>query len=301
MQAWAQSTLGLRGEGDDEDIHRTDEPFEAGAMHTAMSLRQIFIDHLRTGGGEAELISRYRQASVRDRMDGLAPTGPFAAGAERRALSVLRSWLAAVVDLAGERPGCTSYGFGRVAEGRAIGQLAPAIAIEAAGVPLYLYGQTGAIVGSAAVGSLMLVTGDSFSPRHWIRLLFDTTVLAAAGVIDGEHTITSLSRSGKLERYRLGQLDADSARAHLASLASELLTGNHNYLLPCEVSWPAARRGESDPDAIAQEVERLTRTPGFFSSRAGPLRLTPDLAPPAHATEMIRARFDFWLDRMEAM
>jgi hypothetical protein len=151
------------------------------------------------------------------------------------------------------------------------------------------------------LGSLLMVVGDDPSPRYRVRGAIDQAALAACDLLpgDGRHLITILTGAGKAQRYRLPPLARDQARAYLGSLVEELLSRPHDYLLPCEAVL--ARKGRRENGGLREAIRALVDGGRFFSSRGGPLRIGPELAPPPDADAMVARRFGPWLDRMEAL
>ena len=297
LQAWASAVLGVRGAEEEDLVAVSVEPFERDLLAMSASLRGVFLAHLAQGGGMDALERLHREAARRAEQDGRAPTGPFARGAVLRGMRVLTSWRGALEQAAGRMPRAEVIGFGAVREGEVVSRLEPPIEIEVAGRPVLLTGRTEPVADDGAIGSIVLVTGKDWSPRHWLRGAMDAVALAAAG--GGEeraHAMTLATGTGKLERVALPRLDREAARGYLASLVEELFAAPHDYLLPCEASLPQALG--TAKGALADEVARLVdKKDGFFSSRGGPLRLPRHVAPPpdAEAQAMIARRFRLWV------
>jgi exodeoxyribonuclease V gamma subunit len=302
LQSWAQAVLGLRQDEEEDLVSQRDEPFERGPLASAIALRDVFLAHLDQGGDVEGLTRRYRERMALDEQGGQAPTGPFARADEQRAGEILRAWWQALARVAGGRPPpAHAIGFGWVAEGSRVGQVVPAIEIEVAGpegaLPVVLYGRSEPLAGPT-IGSLLLVASEDPSPRYRVRGAIDRAALAASGLFelmdDGRHAMTILAGSGKATRFRFARIDADEARAYLASLVEELLARAHDYLLPCEAVLVRRRRA-----GVHDAVRELVASGRFFSSRGGPLRIGPHLAAPADADRMIARRFGPWLDQLE--
>ncbi len=298
MQAWASAVLGVR-EGDEDDLVAVSvEPFERDLLALSATLRGVFLDHLARGGGLDALEGLQREAARRAEQDGRAPTGPFARGALLRGMRILTGWRRALEAAAGRLPRAEVIGFGAVREGEVVSRLAPPIEIEVAGRPVLLTGRTEPVAEDPAIGSIVLVTGKDWSPRHWLRGALDAVALAAAGEAARSHAMTIATGTGGLERVELPPLDGGAARAWLAAMVEELFAAPHDYLLPCEAALPHALG--TAKGALADEVAALVgKKDAFFSSRGGPLRLPRHIAPPpAEAAEqMIARRFAPWLRR----
>jgi exodeoxyribonuclease V gamma subunit len=291
MQAWAGAVLRLRP-GEEEDlIARRDEPFERGMLALTASLRGVFLAHLNDGGSAEALARLHREACARAELDGRAPTGPFAAGAALRGARVLDSWRRALESAAGALPPTEVIGFGAVREGEVV-RLEPAIEIEAAGRPVLLTGRTEPV--AEEVGSIVLVTGDQVSARHWLRGAMDAVALAASGAAE-PHAMTILTGAGAAETVRFAAIEPAAARGYLAELVEELFGRAHDYLLPCEAALPHGRGEASGP--LDQAVGKLVDRDQFFSTLAGPLRLPRGIAPPPDGSEMAARRFRIWRDR----
>jgi hypothetical protein len=255
----------------------------------------VYLAHLAQGGGLDALERLHREAARRAEQDGRAPTGPFARGAALRGMRVLTSWRRALEEAAGGMPRAEVIGFGAVREGEVVSRLEPPIEIEVAGHPVLLTGRTEPVADDDAVGSIVLVTGKDWSPRHWLRGAMDAVALAAAGE-ERAPAMTLATGTGRRERVELPRLDREAARGYLASLVEELFAAPHDYLLPCEASLPQALG--TAKSALADEVARLVdKKDGFFSSRGGPLRLPRHVAPPpdTEAQAMIARRFRLWM------
>ncbi|HWM86986.1 MAG TPA: hypothetical protein VNO33_14130, partial [Kofleriaceae bacterium] len=298
LQSWAASVLGLRHDDDEDLIAQRDEPFERGPLHSAIALREVFLAHLAAGGDLTALLRRYRERLALDEQSGLAPTGPFARGDERRAGQVLRGWWDALARAAGGAPPePLLIGFGWVGEGERVGRLVPPIelAVERPGgvQPVMLVGRSEPLAGP--LGSLLLVPNDEPGPRYRVRGAIDRAALAAADLLpgDGRHSMTMVTGTGRLFRYRFAPVGAGEARTYLTSLVEELLARAHDYLLPCEAALGRKRT------SVHEVVRDLVASGRFFSSRGGPLRIGPHFLPPADAEAMIARRFGPWLDGLE--
>jgi len=295
MQAWASAVLGVR-EGDEEDLVAVSvEPFERDLLGLSATLRGVFLAHLARGGGLDALEGLQREAARRAEQDGRAPTGPFARGALLRGMRILTGWRRALEEAAGRLPRAEVIGFGAVREGEVVSRLAPPIEIEVAGRPVLLTGRTEPVAEDPAIGSIVLVTGKEWSPRHWLRGALDAVALAAAGEAARSHAMTIATGTGGLERVELAPLGGGAARAWLAAMVEELFAAPHDYLLPCEAALPQALG--TAKGALADEVAALVgKKDVFFSSRGGPLRLPRHIAPPPadEAEQMIARRFALW-------
>jgi exodeoxyribonuclease V gamma subunit len=302
LQAWATAVLGLRQEDDEDLVAQRDEPFERDILSSTIAMREVFLAHLAAGGRDpAALDRRYRERLAFDEQSGQAPTGPFARGDERKAGQVLRAWWDALVRAAGgDPPAPQAVGFGWAGESDRTGVLLEPIELTiSGGRQVFLVGRTEPV--AERFGSLLMVAGDDPSPRYRVRGAIDQAALAACELLpeDGRHLITILAGSGKPHRFRLGPASPASARAYLGQLAEELLSRAHDYLLPCEAVL--GRKGRRENGGLREAIRDLVAGGRFFSSRGGPLRIGPELAPPPDADAMVARRFGPWLDRMEAL
>lgn len=293
LQAWAGAVLGVRGEEEEDLVAVSVEPFERDLLAMSASLQGVFLAHLAAGGGFDALERLHRDAMRRAELDGRAPTGPFARGSAQRGMRILLGWRAALEQATGQLPRAAVTGFGAVREGEVVSRLLPPIELEVAGRPVLLTGRTQPVAEDPAVGSIVLVTGKDWSPRHWLRGAIDAVALAAAGEEARGHAMTIATGTGGLERVAFAPQDGAAARGYLAELVAELFAAPHDYLLPCEAALPQALGTARGP--LADEVARLLdRKDGFFSSKGGPLRLPRHIAPPPDAEAIIARRFRLW-------
>jgi exodeoxyribonuclease V gamma subunit len=343
LQGSARFRLGLR-ELDDVSaaLERDEEIFESDALGRTMLLREAMVDALLGPTRNrlppvAEVIETYDRLALREELAGRLPTGLFRAAERNGHQAILRGWLAALQTLGEDAAldrAVTRFGTGPMALGGAAGLLGrdeaarlcepislAVAAPEATGevVPIQIVGRTELLLrGPAISGSLVLSCrrDDDDRDKDRLRAFVDHLALAAAGLSNGAHqAIVAWSRGGDHRLYRDGfrPVTAERARAYLAALVADMLTGArdaggrptgvHDYLLPCEAVFDARRRNRD----VVEEVERM-RDAYFekpflvFSSVSGPV---PEAAerhhppPPAEAARMVSARFGLFFELAE--
>ncbi|HET9450499.1 MAG TPA: hypothetical protein VFO83_06435, partial [Aggregicoccus sp.] len=127
-----------------------------------------------------------------------------------------------------------------------------------------------------------------------LRGYLDHLVLAAAGLRDGgDFRAQVLVAGNKPTAFGVSfkPLSAEAARAQLTALATELLSGVHDYLLPCEAVFLARgkyAKGRSLAECLAETVgdERASH-----SSRYGPIRRFDAYPHPPDAEALVERRY----------
>lgn len=277
VQAWAQVVLRLEGmDLDDDGAEREDEPFDVAARDRAATLREAFA--LTLAGAPVE--EAYAQVRRRRELAGQAPLGPFGAAAARRDVAQLGRWREELREKQALDGPWQRLAFGRA--GVRDARLEPAIVldVEVRGRlrRIEIVGTTELVGGPGGVRSLMLAQNE-VKDEHQLRPALDHVALTAAGVVEGERCAFLFGKK-KLELHRLLPWTRDAARAHLATLAGDLLGGPHAYLLPLYTA-KAALRGEIKRPQRSEHVPPL----GW-----GPLDRDPGLAVPADAAAIAARR-----------
>lgn len=302
LQAWASVVLRLR-ETDTEDLlARADEAFETAFLPGLGMLRDVFTEHLRAGPTD-DLAARYRERALYLELSGNAPTGVFStlereSHAER--LATWREALGQIGDITGDY---TTYSFGRAREHASVDALRPPLALDidlpGGTTRVELYGRT-QLVGPPSVGSLVLAPGARAEEKHMLRGFVDHVVLSAAGIADGRPHTTTVIAATKHARHRFAPLSREQATAYLSAMVTDLLGGNHEYLLPCEAVLKQHRK----PAPLATIVANLRgQSRKRFSDMYGPVPASrlEGLDVPAEAPAMVERRFGPLFERWEQL
>jgi hypothetical protein len=220
-------------------------------------------------------------------------------------LQLLKTWGDQLSLCAARASRIASHRFGGAQEGERVEHLHPPVGLELQlgqeRVRVELHGRIEAVT-DAPAGSLILQrrnvsTGWSEAVKRQkaaLRGYLDHLVLAAAGLQEGtDFRVQVLVAGNKPTAFGVGfkGLTQDAARAQLALLATELLSGVHDYLLPCEAVFLANgehAKGRSLAQCIAEVVgdER-----GSHSSRYGPIRRFDTFQPPPAAEALVARRY----------
>jgi len=298
-QAWASAVVGLRETELEDAAAREDEPFELAGLDQATLLRTVFVDHLRDGNDEAELLERLARRTRLLAISGRAPVGVFAEVMTERYDKLLKKWRGELDAAGGLITDWQRLSFGRATERDEPVTLHPPIVLDVAGddrrVTVELYGNTG-VIGPPAIGSLELAMKKAHV-RYKLRAFVDHLVLAAAGLrADQAHGALVLAGEGKSQRESFRPWSRDEAIAYLTERARELLFEPHDYLLPANKVITALRKKAPISRAIAASMKSRSSTPGF-----GPLERLDRFGPPPEETarRMAEARFGPYLSHLQ--
>ena len=148
--------------------------------------------------------------------------------------------------------------------------------------------------------------------RHLLRGLLDCAVLAAAGLnSDNQARIISLyARNRELAASKGVNLQvppAAKAAAWLTGLLTDLISGPHAYLLPCEAvfyEYYKRQAGKPDPDRLQFYIHSLAENErASFSSLWGPVPLPRRYKAPAkpELETMVEKRFGLLLGSINGL
>ncbi|MBF5044757.1 exonuclease V subunit gamma [Aggregicoccus sp. 17bor-14] len=307
LQGYAGFLLGLEDVEEGDVREREDEAFETASLDALVGLRSVFLEVVR---GAPQRSGLKFEAAYGELAEGLAraaraPTGVFGQVERLGHLQLLKTWGDQLATSAARAARIGSHRFGGAQEGERVEHLHPPVGLEltlgSERVKVELTGRIEAVT-DAPAGSLILQrrnvsTGWSESVKRQkaaLRGYLDHLVLAAAGVQGGEDFRAQVLVAGnKPTAFGVGfkGLSQEAARAQLTVLATELLSGVHDYLLPCEAVFLAQgehAKGRSLEECIAEVVgdER-----GSHSSRYGPIRRFDLYPPPKDAEGLVARRF----------
>jgi exodeoxyribonuclease V gamma subunit len=292
LQGSARVFLGLRDLPDDTDARETaDEPFDVPRWLERNLLGEVFA---AAWSGVAipdrsSLESCYDAATGRPRTGRVLPAGLFRDSVRRRHLVILEQWATALgaPELAAIGP------VGRVCVGRPKPFAPPAdrrdairLSIDVPGngpTQIELHGLTEPQLDfGAARGSLVLATSNDKdkdrNDKDGLRAFLDYVALTASRP-EGQPplpfagAVCRPSKEGPAPRpYPMvfKPLEVAVARAYLAGLAAELLTGVHDYLFPCDAVFFSARSDLTLVERINQ-IRTDSYLRGRSSSRWGPV------------------------------
>jgi exodeoxyribonuclease V gamma subunit len=320
LQGAARYLLGMREEDDQDLTAREDEPFVTARLDVIVALRELFV---RTAALDDQALEeaflRLREVGE---LSGSMPSGLFGQAERPAQLAIVRGWRTLYTGLTrGAAAPPRVVRFGAAEEGARVDEQYDAVGLEVElpgdggvrTVKVHLHGRTEALVESGVDpgGSLVLVqrgrARDAFARngRDALRGFFDQLVLSASGrgAQAGWHAFIAnvdLDEGPQLETVRFGAISADDARAYLRTLLQDLLTGTHDYCLPCEAVFAHAREPGRELAAIVDELRGKKEY--AFSSRFGPVRHGADRDPPdeASARRIIERRFGLFFARRGA-
>ena len=235
------------------------------------------------------LAARYDAAIAALRLDGTVPSGVFGAVVRSQHLALLSAWrdtLRGALD--GHLPaGLAPIWYGTAPEHRRDIQIAPAIALDVSSSDgrraISVVGQSeplALVAGERIAVTLATTRGrDDYPDRARLRAWLTHLALAASGSGAGR-PLTSFVIGGprygepvKPTRTDFAPIGAEDARALLTSLAAELLSHVHAYLMPCEGVFTAKRKQLKGRALTVREAVMMLRDDGFtsLSSDRGPI------------------------------
>lgn len=304
LQAAARYGLGMFKEDDGEE-EAVDEPLEQSRLQQSILLREVF---WKSGGDLRAMANIYNEAYLRAQMKGEAPAGLFADTASAADRVILEQWAASAT-----KSGLRDLGdwqdlrAGRGDEFEHADRLLDPIALDviatsfdgvATPIRVKLYGTLRRISPNLDA-SLQCVVGNKAGPRHFLPLMLNAIVLAAAGE-PVARTFRALVLSGSSDDLfvkEFSPLGHDQARAYLAGLAGSLLSPYNNYYLPLEaveLVVKARKKGDDDPEEAVENLRAHDR--GYCSSDSGPIRKNVahefDPPPPSTIDKIIRERYE---------
>ena len=143
---------------------------------------------------------------------------------------------------------------------------------------------------------------DAKPHKEFLRLFLDQVLLAAAnrgaGSIHSAFVINAHPQAkAVLHECTFRAVKREEARSYLTTLVEAMLSGVHDYLLPCDAVFEleVTHEGEIDKTKLASVLENISEKIERTASRWGPVTHPEDYPPPDpdQAAEMIRKRF--WL------
>jgi exodeoxyribonuclease V gamma subunit len=256
----------------------------------------------------AELETAYDWAAALAVQHGTLPTGLFGGSARREHLHTLAGWHKAAQLVLAQHSSSTLL---PVRFGPTLEHLPAAEAHEPIVMPIELAdgrrvrvelrGRTEPLVREAP-GSLILAVREPRDANkrrlNDLRGFLDHAALCAAGLAAGAgHQAWTATPDGDAPRaVRYGALSSDEARAWLSTLCADLMSGVHEYLMPCEAVFSHEK---APGTSIADHVETLREGFREYSSQRGPVRHVDrfDPLPDAQAQAIYERRWQPFLSR----
>jgi len=295
LQGHAQYRLGLVQDEEGESAEeRADEHFSSEGRFATALLQDVFVRALATDGPPLETL--YRERFEHLARAGQVPVGIFGEVEQRRHLEVLQAWHEQLQQSPQRESAVRVHRFGPAQEHERVDAVHPplGLTVELASGPIEVE-LTGRVrVAEGPWASLVMRTGEA-KPDDLRRLAIpaylDQLALAAAGLHEEAHRAQVLVAEGSGPGpLNFAPVSVNQARSELAALTADLLSGAHDYLLPCEAVFAAQKSGES----ISRQVEKLLENDrARCSSRYGPIRNLeryPPL-PDDQANELVARRF----------
>ncbi len=306
VQAWASYVLNLREATLENPSTIEDEPFHLSALDDTQMLREVFVGYLCGEDSEPKALwARYSRSSDSQEWSGHLPTGTFGQHVRSRHRLILNGWLAHI-DMLREQgqisrwSNWSNYGFGYPMLAGSKGQWEPPLTLQSIvnQIDLRLVGRT-ELLGESGIGSLILIANDTIQPKHVLRGMIDQLVLASAGMASNQpHRVTILSAGQAIEQYQLAPWSQRDAARYLSELATDLLTGDHAYLLPCEAIFAYQRNKNR---SLQQTIEALRKQKYGMSCLYGPVVHADRLPVPEQLLHIVERRFQCLLDRMRRL
>jgi exodeoxyribonuclease V gamma subunit len=277
MQGWASAMLGL-AETEDDQADREEEDFELTRLAETTLLRSAFYQANAQGTEPAEA---YIRMADRLKLAGHFPVGEPGRVVSGRHLKILRGWqnVLMVMENGGVVAGLERLRLGRSYTADSAEIFLDPLLLEAektasydavTRVPVRISGLSEGLLNGRRISISLQPAPLPENPgggknvtkiyRLLLRGLIDHLVLSAAGALKKETRAVRVIYAGGAgeEGYlglKLAPIAAEEAKHWLACLASDLLSGPHAYLLPCEAVFSdfhrylkAAIKEESGPD-----------------------------------------------------
>ncbi|MBS2030451.1 MAG: exodeoxyribonuclease V subunit gamma [Deltaproteobacteria bacterium] len=314
LQGWAEYGLRLADDADFEDMQdREDEHLHTPRLLATQLLQRAFLDAPPGAASGVREVDAPYEAQLSHLQDaGRVPSGVFGEVEQARQRAVLHTWAELVHESGVGIAPLRVHRFGGAEEHEAVDALHPALVLPvevrkdgvARTVEVELVGRAGPLSDSPWASVLLL---DKKAPKSWqdeiarrgLRAYLEQLMLAAAGVHEGEHITVAIfgGEPSKFHIVPLAPISKKDARAQLAALLSDLLSGGHDYLMPCEAVFTAHRNAGS----IGAEVEKLCEGYAPCSSSFGPIRDWQDRSPlpDEDANEIVQRRFGSYLKRLK--
>lgn len=312
LQGSARALLGLERDDEEDPAEVEDETLRSSRLVEAMLLSDALARSLRLGESPR---AAYAALARPGELGGKLPTG--ALGEIERALhgDLLAGWHALLPDLAARGRG-ERLRLGRAPELEDFDDLLPALRLTAhptapSGLPLCeVHGRSELLLDGRRATIICDAGGPKDDPqeeavrelRLLLRGFFDHLLLAATGTLAGlKRQVVLLRRDARgpcQVRYDLHPLRREEAMRYLATIAADLLSGVHDYLLPCEAVFAVYRSSQGrlplDPRLVAAEASRRIAADRMAcSSRWGPVPDPGRYPPPApeRLAEILARRF----------
>jgi hypothetical protein len=303
LQASARALLPL---GDDDDAAleaeaavREHEPLDEARARTVPFLRDLLAPLLAgsTVADEAALAAAYDRAAETRRLEGALPDGLFGRALRDRHLALLGCWRTGVREKVGALGAAPApVWLGAAPEHRLEATIVPAVPLTLAdGTTIRLGGRTDLRADTENGGRVVLkLLGSStrdYPERDLLDPFFTHLALAALGGAEETRATRALIiRPGddwapRVDERLFGPVDAATARAYLASLASELVGSVHAYFLPCEGVFTWKRRADKGEEMGVRDAILLLREDNWtrFASDRGPIPDPREYPVPAEA------------------
>jgi exodeoxyribonuclease V gamma subunit len=292
LQASARVLLPV---GDDDDAAaeaeaavREHEPLDEARVRTVPFLRDVAgaLIGAAEGPGDAALEAAYDRQAERQRLAGVLPDGLFGRALRERHLAVLRCWRDGIQLLPGGlRTAPAPLWLGAAPEHRRdVTRVSPVPLMLADGTTVALGGRSSLCAeggdGARVVLSLIASTTRDYVERDLLEPFFTHLALSAMGGGHAEratHAVIIRPKDGdgtpRLDERRFGPVDAETARAYLGALASELVGAPHAYFLPCEGVFTWKRRVDDEETMTVRDAVLLLRDDNWtrFASDRGPI------------------------------
>ncbi len=313
LQGYASRMLGLEEVEEGDARERQDELFATPGMDAVVRLRRVFLASLGQGVDRRALSFEGEYGRVAERMmaAGQAPLGVFGAVEREEHLAVLGQWGRSLLESPMRSASFSTHWLGGAAEGEAVGVRHAALVMEVAPrvevrgrIDGVTEGPSGALVlqvRSLGKGWQEDVRRMKAALRGWV----DHLALAAAGVpAESGHQVRVLvgGKEPGTFAFRFKPVRMEEARVQLAELAGEMLSGPHDYLLPCEAVFLS--RSQNPPGDLTACVGQVLGTERLWhSSLSGPVRRIEDFRAPAPevAEAMVERRFGPFFAQLEAL
>ncbi len=303
LQGSARVRLGLDQEEDDDPHAVADELLETAPIHAIPLLRAALLDHLAQG---LPLEASYERRMELLTLSGRTPSGLFSSAEQSSHLEILRGWRDQLLASGLRGPVSTkTFHFGQADERVVVDRIEDAILLDVTCEPfaghrkeirVEIHGKTDPVALDVP-GSLLLQHRSGTKAENEVRFdrallrgFLDHVALSASGLFAREHSALVCTAQGPLRAQRFALIPQAEARDYLAALTSDLLSGSHAYLLPCEAVFRQRCQGGTIADRVSAlwDSERVSA-----SSVYGPVPHPERQPPPSEsfAQTLIARRF----------
>jgi exodeoxyribonuclease V gamma subunit len=312
LQAWARFRLGLDERDDEDTAAREHELFETDFRDETLFLRRVLLGAMRQG---KNLADAYDETARERELRGSGPSGPFARAERVDHLRILEAWCGELTAQGVAMEGIEVHRFGRAGAGSSADRAHDPLVLDVdytdrAGVTRVVKVElAGATLPLGAERRVSVTLAKRAAPKDsWarvdraqLRAFVDHAVLAATGVTTGQpHDSLSIVATPEglgRDRASFESLSRDQASAWLREMVRDLLSGTHDYFLPCEPVLLHADAGADTPLLPrlieAQRKLRESDAGPALRSAYGPVPHPDDYPIPdeASAREMVARRF----------